>query len=299
MNRLTKISRLSLGTAQIGIPYGVVNSAGEIPRASAFDMLDMAWKCGISTLDTARDYGVSEDRIGSWATKCGRDPFIVTKLPSLSDPDDADEVKRSFEASRSALCVSHIDGYLCHRASDLSHNAVRSTLECLQANEELGAFGVSVYTTDEIHTAFKTADISLIQIPVSLANSKLLQDDIVPALAERGCLVFARSVYLQGVLLAPPSRIPDWLSELRKPVQRLHELAETAGTSPAALCLGAVSAIKGVSSIVIGAENTRQIKQAATALYGSQPDQGAIEEARSLFAHISSDLTDPRRWPAS
>ena len=57
---LKTVSPLTLGTVQLGLPYGL-HAGGQAPeRAVAFDILRAAADCGIDTLDTARDYGVAE-----------------------------------------------------------------------------------------------------------------------------------------------------------------------------------------------------------------------------------------------
>ena len=56
--------KLVLGTAQFGLNYGVSNTSGKTLECQVSEILDLALKSGIDTLDTARSYGDSEKVIG-------------------------------------------------------------------------------------------------------------------------------------------------------------------------------------------------------------------------------------------
>src|SRR3990170_3419142 len=189
MSRLSKISRLTLGTAQLGMSYGVVNTARDIGMDDADAVLDAAWNAGITCFDTARVYGESEARIGMWmARRNDASPVLVSKIPPLDGPDDTEAIEESFARSTAALGVDHIDGLLCHRASDLSRPSVRASLESLLADGRIERFGVSVYSSEQLFSAIKIDTVGIVQLPLSLANPKLLHEGAVAAAAERGIL---------------------------------------------------------------------------------------------------------------
>ena len=56
-----------LGTAQWGLDYGVTNSRGRLSEDALHNLLDIAQRAGIATLDTASAYGDAEERIGAVA----------------------------------------------------------------------------------------------------------------------------------------------------------------------------------------------------------------------------------------
>jgi hypothetical protein len=74
------MSRLALGTAQFGAPYGVANSGGPLSREEAIRIVQFASSAGIDTLDTAIAYGESERILG----EIGVQQFkVVTKIPPV------------------------------------------------------------------------------------------------------------------------------------------------------------------------------------------------------------------------
>src|SRR5258708_36123447 len=57
-------SELTLGTAQLGMEYGIVNREGQPPPQLAIRMVRAAIAHGVKTLDTARAYGEAEAVLG-------------------------------------------------------------------------------------------------------------------------------------------------------------------------------------------------------------------------------------------
>ncbi len=61
-----KISKMTLGTVQLGLSYGVNNIAGMPTKERSFAILDAAYEGGVTVLDTSDDYGKSEEVIGDY-----------------------------------------------------------------------------------------------------------------------------------------------------------------------------------------------------------------------------------------
>ena len=63
------ITPITLGTAQLTMPYGIANSNNNISKESAFSLLENALENGINTWDTSPPYGKSEEIIGDYLNK--------------------------------------------------------------------------------------------------------------------------------------------------------------------------------------------------------------------------------------
>ena len=77
------LSKLSIGSAQFGMKYGISNKTG-IPKYDEIsDLLDLAYANNINQIDTARCYGRSEKIIGSYLSSKNKYSFsITTKIDS-------------------------------------------------------------------------------------------------------------------------------------------------------------------------------------------------------------------------
>ena len=73
-----------LGTAQLGMNYGVVNYQGKPTLGEIFNILDFAWGNGVRYFDTAPGYK-SEKFLGEFISNNGLEnkAKILTKIPSL------------------------------------------------------------------------------------------------------------------------------------------------------------------------------------------------------------------------
>ena len=113
------MSKIALGTAQFGLPYGISNTHGQVDRTEMDEIWQVARGANITMLDTAIAYGNSEENIG--ATKSvGFD--IVTKLPRLPGAETSitqwvhSQIKNSLaKLKRNSVygLLLHIHAYWC------------------------------------------------------------------------------------------------------------------------------------------------------------------------------------------
>src|SRR4051794_8710200 len=74
-------SEFVLGTAQLGMNYGLVNRAGKPTKQAAVEMLKYAIAHGVTALDTARAYGEAECLMGEALTGNSQSGIhVITKL---------------------------------------------------------------------------------------------------------------------------------------------------------------------------------------------------------------------------
>lgn len=59
-------NKLVLGTAQLGLDYGIANKIGKPEKNKAFEIMKYAVENGINYFDTAYNYGNSEIIIGKF-----------------------------------------------------------------------------------------------------------------------------------------------------------------------------------------------------------------------------------------
>jgi len=229
---MRSLSRLTLGTAQLGQEYGIANRSGAPDLAEASAILDAAWSGGVTAIDTARHYGEAESRIGTWIRATGRSPVVISKFPSLRDLGDdqaAAAVEASCDDSLGALRLSSIDVYLAHDAADLTRPTVLSALRRLVDRGSIGGFGVSAYDGAEIEAALAVEGMVLVQAPLSVLDRRLADSGLIARCADRGVAFCARSVFLQGLFFLDPDGLPAPLEPARQAIGRLAAIAGEAG----------------------------------------------------------------------
>jgi aryl-alcohol dehydrogenase-like predicted oxidoreductase len=80
------ISKITLGTVQLGLKYGIANKVGKPDLKSAYEILQIASQNGINSFDTAPNYGDSEKILGQYFQQSGSTikPVITTKIPKIT-----------------------------------------------------------------------------------------------------------------------------------------------------------------------------------------------------------------------
>lgn len=292
-------SVLTLGTVQLGLAYGIANGDGLPSEREAAAVLDAAAAGGITTLDTARAYGVSEDRIGRWLagrTATAPTPQVVTKVPAVPDGTAAEKrafVAAALDASAAALGRCPLDLVLVHRGADLLDAAVRGSLEAARDAGLIAGFGASVYAPAVADRLLREVDISALQAPVSLVDRRLAASGVLAEAARRGVLVFARSVFLQGALLLDPDRLPSHLAPLAPVRAALSEF----GMPIAALALLGVRDLAGVSSVVVGVDRAAQLATHVAAMRRPRLPQSVMDGIASIARSLPEQVIDPSCWP--
>ena len=245
------MAELGLGTVQFGLSYGVSNTRGQVSREDAGQILALAAKGGIRTLDTAANYGTAEDVLIELDTQLFR---IVTKTIG---------VKAGVEAviARARLSAASLkaDTLLVHAAKDLDNPALWPALQALKAEGVFARIGISVYAADEPTALAHRFKPDVMQLAFSLLDQRLLKDGTLERLKQMGVEVHARSLFLQGLLFlqTPPPKlqhIAPRLAAIRKEV-------EDAGSTPLAAALGFALAQPHIDIALVGVTSPGELKQ--------------------------------------
>jgi aryl-alcohol dehydrogenase-like predicted oxidoreductase len=145
--------------------YGIANSSGLPSSGELSRMLELAFESGVRVVDTARDYGRSEERIGELV---GNDPgwTVVTKLSAGvadGDPSDAEligRIERSVELSCEALRRPTLQVLLLHRAWHRWHRSglIWDRLAAMVEEGWVGSLGVSAADPGEAESLLRSVE---------------------------------------------------------------------------------------------------------------------------------------------
>ena len=294
-------SRLVLGTVQLGMDYGVANTHGAPAKDEAFAILDAALKSGINTFDTAAAYGRAEETLGEWIEARGLASkiFVVSKLrPNVlkkEDPEENEDIVRAeIERSLKRLRVERLDGYLLHRSEDIHKERVISGLQKAKDSGFVANIGVSVYDVQDAVRALALG-IDYIQVPYNALDQRLDRMDFFELAKKKGITVFARSPFLQGLLLMEPEKIPGHLSAARPFVERFKDIAGRYDVSTIEAALLFVYAHHGVDHVVFGVETLSQLQEISSIVPHSVQG-GMVEEMKGAFSDIPDVIRNPSLW---
>jgi aryl-alcohol dehydrogenase-like predicted oxidoreductase len=210
------VSALGLGCMSIGIADVYTSSVRDDEAAVA--LIRRALDLGITLLDTADIYGVSETQVGKalrgrradavLATKFG---FVITNRPGVERVVDgsADYVRRACDASLGRLGVDCIDLYYLHRVDP--GVPVEETVAAMAELVRLGKvrhLGLSEVSPETVRRAHAIHPIAAVQTEYSLWTREP-EDALLPALRDLGIALVAYSPLGRGFLAGRIRTVDD------------------------------------------------------------------------------------------
>jgi spore coat polysaccharide biosynthesis protein SpsF len=300
---------MSLGTAQLGMPYGIANRAGQPDAAAAADIVATARMCGVTYFDTARTYGDSERLLGEALDGpiIGAAPAkVVTKLPgvpsAMSRSKINEWVRQTVAESATSLRRSKLDVLLLHRWQDRtrSRGAVWGALRVLRSEGAVGELGASVQTVTEGLAALRDPDVRHVQLPANVLDWRWRSREFLQArIARHDVAVHARSSLLQGVLLLKPELWPG-VDGVSAPAvsRRLHELVEECGRSSVTdLAFAYVRSLRWVDTVVVGAERVDQLIANVELFRRPALTSEQARRVEEALPAIPESFLNPALWP--
>ncbi len=297
------LTRLVVGTAQFGLPYGIANRTGQPSLKDVCEILMCAVKGGATTLDTATEYGESEVVLGRALKEIGvldRVTIIskvrhVKRMNRERTPENvAGWVKNSVTCSLEHLGVESLPLCLFHDTNDIAYMDV--LLE-LKREGLVQHVGVSVATPSQMEMVLSTFGVEAIQIAASALDQRILRSGDLAKAAAAGIAIFLRSIYLQGLLVMPIEEIGPELREVIPVRRALQRIGADAGLTMPEMALRFGLSIPDVTGVLTGVETVGQM--AANIAFAARgplsPD--LVQAIDDAVPDLSEAILFPWHWP--
>jgi len=285
------MKKLGLGTVNFGMKYGLDQ---ELNQSQINAILNVASQNGIKLLDTARDYGHSEIKIGLFSEKYSSDFYISTKINKIKpELDLKGSIEDSLTRSLIDLQVDSIDLLYLHQSDPfiLEDTGFWILIDDFKNKNKIKKFGISVYDIEELAQWNNTmlSQIDVIQIPYNLIDRRFdAKLDIIRSL---GIQIIVRSIYLRGILAQEVSDIKDfqiksYLKDLfqKNPKLRRYSLKEIA--------FNYAYFNPKVDNIIVGVSSVNDLIEAIKYSESEAIDFNGIVWPKDLHR----DVYDPRKW---
>jgi aryl-alcohol dehydrogenase-like predicted oxidoreductase len=279
-----QVSAIGLGAGQIG--------EREVGEDDAAAVLQGALDLGVTLIDTARGYGLSEERIGRHLAH-RRGEFVLSSKGGAGvegEPDWSPEaLRRGIEDSLRRTRSERIDVFHLHSCpvEVLRRGDLQDVLDDAVA---AGDVGVAAYSGDNEHLAFAadSGRFGSIEASASIADQWNLRH------------VIGRSPAL-GVIAKRPIANAPWRFPER-PVghyaelywQRLRELDYDFGDlDPAELALRFTAHAPGVHSAIVGTAKLDNLRRNVEAFERGPLPEEVLQRIDSTWRRVGAD------WPSS
>lgn len=292
-------SRLVLGTAQLGMSYGIANKIGKPDVESARAIVETAWNAGICEYDTAQAYGDSEKVLGAVLSelKISDRVKVISKLDPKMDHRNDKNIFESVEMSMNRLGISRLHGILLHNEDHVNflESGLEDTLERLLSTGIVEKIGVSVYSPEKAMRALSSDVVDMVQVPANIFDQRFEKAGVFACAAAKGKRVYVRSVFLQGLLLMKPEEIPESMNRARKSVDIISRMSDELGVSRQEMALGYVKLKYPSARVLFGAETSEQVKENCISWAKEMPES-FLTKAEAAFGDIDEEIISPNLW---
>ncbi len=287
------MSKLSLGTVQFGLNYGVSNKNGKVKYEEVKKILELAKNSNIELIDTAISYGDSEKVIGD----IGINDFkFVSKLPDFPKGNfDVDTwVEKNVKSSIKRLRINSLYGLLIHKTKNLLDSNGKKLIRSLNKMKSDGLvkkIGISIYDPSECEKIFNLMRVDIVQAPLNVMDRRLITSGWLSKLNSEEVEIHTRSVFLQGLLLMSNDSIPNYFNKWSRIWHKWSSELKKNNLNPTEVCLSYIFSLPEIDHIIVGVDNAYQLKDII------KKSKSKVEQTDWSFM-ISNDhmLINPSNW---
>jgi aryl-alcohol dehydrogenase-like predicted oxidoreductase len=290
---MSLLNKISIGTAQFGLNYGINNSAGRLAIEEAEKIISKAQKNGVTSLDTAAAYGDAEIILGKIntvqfdiTTKLSNMPLNITNIEYW--------VLTELEQSLKKLNRDSISGILLHNPESLLKPAGNKIIEALQIAKDqklINGFGVSIYNPDELDKILDLFELDIVQAPFNIIDRRLETSGWMEKLYDQNIKIQVRSIFLQGLLLIERKNVDARFKKWEPLFQQWEAWLGQNDLTAYEACIYFISKFNKIDRIIVGVDSLKQFNQLI--------DIGTQDCPEFTIPNISSadlDLINPTRW---
>jgi len=255
------IEKVILGTAQLGLDYGI-NNYGKLSKKESFRILDYAFDNKIKFLDTAESYGNSIELLASFFKKNPGKRFGIFSKLDLKDTRVIKNTKSHLKSILAKMNLETIHGYMIHNFSDLKK--FPEVLDNLIELKKIGLInnvGVSLYKEEEIEDVISNYEVDFIQIPFNLLDNQCEKIDIFKKINDKGVEIHARSIFLQGLFFKPYDKYSNQLKPLVKYMKIVDKIIRESNSNIETLAINYPLKKDYINKVIFGVHNLRQFNK--------------------------------------
>lgn len=287
------IRKFILGTAQMGLDYGVNNHSGQITVDDSYAIFLKAFESGIEILDTAEAYGNAHRLIGDFHRLNPNLKFkIMTKIP---DYIEYDKVAQKIYTYCEILQVDCLEVLMFH-SFELYRRCKENlnVLELLKDKGVINNIGVSVYTNDHIEELLSDDRISVVQLPYNLLDNATVRGNLLKKLKSKGKMVHTRSCFLQGLFFKSSSENNRIYKALSEELESIKQIVKDENTTMTNLALSYCLNQNSIDNVLIGVDSLCQLEENLRAIDFAISVDGWLR-INSLKVK-NTDLLNPSLW---
>lgn len=288
-----KNKNIILGTAQFGLDYGISNYKGEVSIEEIEKILNLAKSEEIKYIDTAVVYGNSETKLGLIGIKEFK---VITKIPKIENNKKKNikqHILSLLEQSIKRLKISKIYCLLIHDTKSIIDHNQCDVIEALEDLRDMGIienYGFSIYDEYELEFILKRYNPNIIQVPANIFDQRFLSVKLLDRINKKGIILYARSIFLQGLLLMNDIERPKFFEEWKSIFLQWDLFLTKNNLTKFQGAIYFINQCNNIQNVIIGIESEIHLKKIIK----------EIDKKTNInfpkFDIINKDIINPRVW---
>jgi len=282
--------KLVLGAVQFGKNYGLVNGK-KIDSSELKKIEELVLKSNIKFIDTSINYGDSEKIIGnSNLNKLN----VITKIKLPKKNIKIEQwLEKKIYLSLKRLRINRIYGILIHDYRDLFGAKGKKYLESLynlKKKKIIKKIGISIYSPNDLKKIWRFWKPEIVQVPLNILDQRIQNTGWINTLKKSRTLIFARSCFLQGLLLSD-YRSNKKFRKFYKILDHFLIWCEFRGISRLQACIDFIKMRKKIDYLIVGFNSYSQFNEILKSF-----NKKKTTNIPNIFSTNKLDLIDPRKW---
>lgn len=293
------LNKLVLWTVQFWLDYWINNKNWKPELEVIYWILDVLFANWIFYLDTATAYWNSEEIIWwyikekwlKWKVK------IISKLTWVEDSNDIyDYIQKQIKESINKLWLDNLDWYLLHNVSNFYNKGILNSIIKIKNDWLVSNIWVSIYEIEDAINVSNNKLIDYIQIPFNILDQRLNSTEFFINCKRNWIKIFARSPFLQWLILMDEKKIPLHLSWVIPHLRKFDKIISKYWITRAEACIYYVLQNKNIDFFLFWVDSVDQLKQNINTIQKNIDFSEWIIEIEQEFANIEKNIISPNLW---
>ena len=254
------VKKICIGAANFGMEYGL-NKKSPLSKKDVKEIFEFLKKERNIYIDTAANYKNSETIIGKYSNEKFK---IITKINKIPRKVNNLEkwLKNQINTSCRKLNVKKIYGLLIHDTKDLRNKKkakkIYKVFDILKKSKIIEKIGLSIYNPNELDLYLKNYNFEIVQAPLNIFDRRMINSGWLKKMNKKGVQFFARSIFLQGLLIKDIDKLDKFFLPYRKKFQKFDIWTQKLNISKVEACIRFVNSVKEVDKVIIGINSKQQ-----------------------------------------
>jgi predicted aldo/keto reductase-like oxidoreductase len=253
-----KIKKIIIGVTQFGMRYGIMNKSNCNKKNELRKVLYFSKKKKIKFLYTSKYYGNSNKFLANENLNFF-EIFIKFKAEDLLDEKFILDFNKDKNKLKKDKLILIIDGF--EKLSNKKASEIYDIITDLKKTKIINKFGYSIYSFNKLKNICNNFKPDILQCPYNVIDRRLEENKFLQFLKQNKIEVHVRSIFLQGLLVIPPSKLPRKFLKWKEKFQIFSDHMSKNKLSSLNGCINFVQNNKNIDKILIGIDNISHLKE--------------------------------------